>query len=389
MPELLHPVRHVRYEARSHGRSVVRAFRSPGRERDTLVQIMKSAGAAVVAWQLAVTLLHSQQPFLAPLAALITVHATVYRSVRGALQLVVAVLAGVFLAFLVARAFGVSAWSLGLVLVAALLLARWRRLGDEGLQVPVTALLAMTIAGGLRDTALEARFVETAIGAVIGAGVNSFVFPPVHLRDARQAVAASAGAVARLLRAVGDGVSGPWDEDTAAEWAERAKRIDRFIAEARATVEHGLESMRLNPRRRDHGMPDGADLWSLTSAIDSLEHVAIRCRSITSTLRESAASGASSRVLPGFLRHYAVILSRMADAFDALADRRSGDQEVEDVRSAVASGGHAWRELRSLIASGKVQYGESLPAYGSLLIDAERILDELERAEGDLAVSTP
>ena len=101
-------------------------------------------------------LLHSEQPFLAPLAALITVHATVYRSVRGAAQLVVAVLAGVLLAFLAARTLGLEWYSLAGVLTVALFLGRWHRLGDSGLQVPITALLAMTIAGGgTQDSALE------------------------------------------------------------------------------------------------------------------------------------------------------------------------------------------------------------------------------------------
>ena len=134
--------------ARSRQRALVRAVEGPGRERDVLVQIAKSAGAAVVAWQVAKVALHSHQPFLAPLAALITVHATVYQSVRGAAQHVLAVLAGVLLAFLAARTLGVEWYSLGLVLVVALVIARWQRLGDSALQVPTTALLALTIAGG-------------------------------------------------------------------------------------------------------------------------------------------------------------------------------------------------------------------------------------------------
>jgi len=142
---------------RSRQRALGRALKGPGRERDILLQVFKSAGAAVLAWQFARAVLHSDQPFLAPLAALITVHATVYRSVRGAAQLTAAVLAGVLLAFLAARTLGVDWYSLGGVLVVALFVARWHRLGDSGLQMPITALLAMTIAGGVRDTAASRR----------------------------------------------------------------------------------------------------------------------------------------------------------------------------------------------------------------------------------------
>ena len=95
-------------------------MQAPGRERDVLLQIAKGAAAAVIAWQVAQVALRSEQPFLAPLAALIAVKATVYQSLRTTAQNVTAVLAGVLLAFLTARTLGVEWYSLGLVLVVAL-----------------------------------------------------------------------------------------------------------------------------------------------------------------------------------------------------------------------------------------------------------------------------
>lgn len=287
--------------ARSRQRDLARAVRTPGRERDDLLQVAKSAAAAVLAWQVARLSLHSDQPFLAPLAALITVHATVYQSVRGAAQHVLAVLAGVILAFLAARALGVEWYSVGLVLVAALLVARRHRLGDSGLQVPTTALLAMTIAGGVQETALEARVVETLVGGVIGAAMNLLVRPPVHLRSGREAVATTASGVAWLLRSVAEGIRGEWSEEDARDWLERARRLDGLVRDARSTTEQGREGL----------------------------------------------------------------------------------------RGAVRSGGDKWRDLRSQIQQVGVQRPDSMPSYGSLLVDAERILDELERAEGALAGSTP
>ena len=59
------------------------------------------------------------------------------------------------------------------------------------------------------------------------------------------------------------------------------------------------------------------------------------------------------------------------------------------LRGAVRAGGDKWRLLRSRIQGEELSHRDSLPTYGSLLVDAERILDELERAEDSLAVSTP
>ena len=373
--------------ARSRQRALGRAVEGPGRERDVLVQIAKSAGAAVVAWQVATVALHSHQPFLAPLAALITVHATVYQSVRGAAQHVLAVLAGVLLAFLAARTLGVEWYSLGLVLVVALVIARWQRLGDSALQVPTTALLALTIAGGVQDTALEARVVETLVGAVIGAATNLLVLPPVHLRSSRDAIASIASGVARLLRSVADGVRDEWGRDEAQDWLERARRLDKLVREARSTTEQGRESLRLNPRANPSALP--IDPAALDRAVDSLEHVAVQCRSITATLLDAVTEDGARLLTGDFLSTYAEVLIDVAVAFEALADGETGDQEVENLRGAVRAGGDKWRLLRSRIQDEELAQRDSLPTYGSLLIDAERILDELERAEDSLAVSTP
>jgi hypothetical protein len=381
------PVQRGLRAARSRHRALGRAVRSPGRERDDLLQVAKSATAAVLAWQVARLVLDSSQPFLAPLAALITVHATVYQSVRGAAQHVVAVLAGVLLAFFAARSLGVEWYSLGLVLVAALLVARWDRLGDSGLQVPTTALLAMTIAGGVRDTALEARVVETLVGAVIGAAVNLLVLPPVHLRNGREAVASTASGVARLLRSVADGLRSQWTEDEARDWLERARRLDGLVRDARTTSEQGRESLRFNPRVGPDTVP--IDPAALDRAVDSLEHIAVQCRSIAATLLDLASGDGRQMLSTEFLYRYAEVLEDVARAFDALADEETGDREVENLRGAVRSGGDRWRELRSRIQQADVQRRDSLPSYGSLLVDAERILDELESAEDSLAVSTP
>jgi Na+/H+ antiporter NhaC len=67
---------------------------------------------------------------------LIAVEATVRQLLRTTAQNVTAVLTAVLLAFLTARTLGVEWYSLGLLLVVALGVARSQRLGGSGLQVP-------------------------------------------------------------------------------------------------------------------------------------------------------------------------------------------------------------------------------------------------------------
>ena len=84
----------------------------PQRLRDPVTwtnvsQLLKTVLAAVIAWVLASQVFDIEQAFLAPWAALLTVHATVYRTLRRGVQQVGASVVGV----LVATAAGASSGS--------------------------------------------------------------------------------------------------------------------------------------------------------------------------------------------------------------------------------------------------------------------------------------
>ncbi|NJA61039.1 hypothetical protein HC023_34755, partial [Streptomyces sp. NEAU-H3] len=69
-------------------------FRQPGPERDSVVQSLKAAGAAIAAWALAGWWLKAPMALLAPWTALALVDATVYRSLRAGLQQLAVILIG-------------------------------------------------------------------------------------------------------------------------------------------------------------------------------------------------------------------------------------------------------------------------------------------------------
>ena len=185
-----------------------------------------------------------------------------------------------------------------------------------------------------------------------------------------------------------DGVRDEWGRDEAQDWLERARRLDRLVREARSTTEQGRESLRLNPRANPSALP--IDPAALDRAVDSLEHVAVQCRSITATLLDAVTEDGNRLLTADFLSTYAEVLIDVAVAFEALADGETGDQEVENLRGAVrAAAATSGASCARRIQDEELAQRDSLPTYGSLLVDAERILDELERAEDSLAVSTP
>ena len=107
------------------------------RERDTLAlagpgevadwaQSAKTALAGVLAWVVATDVLGLEQPFLAPWAAVLVVHATVYRTVSRGGQQMAATFLGVLLAWASGTLFGVGPLGMGVMLAVSFLIGRHR-----------------------------------------------------------------------------------------------------------------------------------------------------------------------------------------------------------------------------------------------------------------------
>ncbi len=132
------------------------------RAQPTAVTIARLAGTAVFAYLLALQLPGSSRPVLAPLTALLVVQVTLYQAIRSAIRRVVSVVAGVLVAVGLAAAVGFTWWSLGITIAAALALGYVLHLGGEILEVPISAMLILSV-----DTrsAATSRIIETLVGA--------------------------------------------------------------------------------------------------------------------------------------------------------------------------------------------------------------------------------
>jgi len=84
-----------------------------------VIQVVKTVAAAVVAWILAADVLGLPQPFLAPWAALLVVHATVYRTFSRGAQQVAATVVGVVFAWGTGNLLGLDPIALTMMLLAA------------------------------------------------------------------------------------------------------------------------------------------------------------------------------------------------------------------------------------------------------------------------------
>ena len=123
---------------------------------------------------------------LAPLTALLVLQASLYQTIRSGLKKVLSVTVGVLVAVSVAEFIGFSWWQLTLLIAAALLIGGVLRLGDDLLEVPISAMLIFASAG--QHAAAAGRVVDTLVGTAAGL-IGGLAFAPLRVQPAREAVA--------------------------------------------------------------------------------------------------------------------------------------------------------------------------------------------------------
>lgn len=251
-----------RDRTRARATSLVPPLRSP-RTRSDLTQIVKAVLAAVLAWIVAAHLLGLQESFMAPWTALLTVHATVYRSFTRGVQVVIASLAGIFLSYLAVEVVGQSPTALGLALLGGMLLGRLRPIREEGSTVATTALFVITAGQAEQGPVLLDRVICTGVGVALGVLVNLIVLAPLDDRLARREVDALCSQLGDLLRNISVGLRQAGDVDPGG-WIDHSRQADERIGRAWELLRHTREARRGNPRRRSRQLdPRGYETFLL------------------------------------------------------------------------------------------------------------------------------
>src|ERR1700733_13330834 len=175
--------------------ALLRRFRSA---RPGLLYISRLTATATFAYVLALAVpAGTSRPVLAPLTALLVLQASLYQTIRSAMRKVLSVTVGVLVAVGVAEFIGFSWWQLALVIAAALCIGRALRLGDDLLEVPISAMLIFSSAG--THAAASGRITDTLVGVAAGlAGGLLFAGRP-RVQPASSAVGHLAGQVSGLM----------------------------------------------------------------------------------------------------------------------------------------------------------------------------------------------
>ncbi|GLV75748.1 aromatic acid exporter family protein [Streptomyces hygroscopicus] len=248
MGHLIEKLRVIQAEGRGIGDAALRAWREPGRERDLLVQSLKAAGAATLAWAISGWWLKDPVALMAPWVAVVLVQATVYRSLFKGLQQLVAIAVGTLLAAGAEAMTGNTLVSVALVLPVVMLLSNWPRLGDQGIYGPTTALFTLT-SSPVSSLTVSHRLLQAALGAAIGIAVNALILPPVHLRNVRENLSGLARATEDALTRMAEVLTEEdWSDEAASEWRRLSHSLAQRQESLRSARQWSHESLRLTAR---------------------------------------------------------------------------------------------------------------------------------------------
>ncbi|GAA1488212.1 FUSC family protein [Brachybacterium sacelli] len=362
---------------------VLEAVRRPHVTTD-LLQILKAVIAATAAWWFALVVLDSRMPFLAPWTALLTVHATVFRSLSRGAQTLIASALGVLISFLIGNFLGVHLWTFALSLLLGMLGSRLPGIRMEGVAIATTAIFVLGSGFGEQQPLLNDRLVEIAVGVGIGVVVNLLIIPPLRDRQAAAYVDSINRRMGAVLGDMAEAFSVSWDTDRAEEWFGEAVSMQEELETVQETVRFARESERANPRSRlptplgRRGRPARAGPTQDVSYEEILLRVdegILHLRHLARTLRD--ASYAEGAWDDWFRERWSAIVR---DAGHAIADP---DLDVEPVH-------HRLDDLALHLSDQEGLPRQSWPLYGSLITSMQliaTIVDDVastrEAREGD------
>jgi hypothetical protein len=323
-------------------------------------QLGKTVMAAVLSWVLAVHVFHLAQAFMAPWAALLTVHATVFGTVRRGIEQAAASVLGVLIAFAAWHVFGLDAISLGAAVLVGLVVGSVRGVRAET-TTAATAVVVLTTGYIDKSGMLAARLADTGIGIAVGLLVNAIVWPPLRDRSAAKHIDVIDDRVGGLLVDIAAQLQNGYAEDDVKGWIGRTDALANDIDNAWSVIEEARESGRLNPRRAVPHRMQSAE--GFVPIVNRLAQAVAETRSMARTIR-------IARVPPDEWDH------AFREPWLELL-RKSGSAVVDADSTGIKATRTELGRLADQLAPNEL-HDDLWPVYGALLVNLRNVLDALD-----------
>jgi uncharacterized membrane protein YgaE (UPF0421/DUF939 family) len=297
---------------------------------------LQSGLAAGAAWLVAYRVVGHDQPFFAPIAAVIVLSASAGLRWRRALELIGGVALGIAIADLLIFFAGVGVLQIVTVVTVAILITVFLGGGNLAVaQAASSAVLVVALAPREGDLNLD-RFVDAIVGGLVGLLVMSLVLPHNPLtrvrREAGGALTQLADAVTLTARALRSGDPAPARRALADLRAGESRHQD--LADS-LTI--GQEAATLAPLQWRHRP-------ALSRYLHAAVHVERATRNVRVLARRSAAVVVDGEPVPS---HLPAALDALALTVRTLRDELAAEREPHEARvqaaATVRTAGEAYR----------------------------------------------
>ncbi len=219
------------------------------RLRDRWPLLAQIGVAVFLSWFLARNVLGHEQPFFAPVTAILGLGLTYGQRLRRIVEVAVGVAIGVLVGDVIIILLGGGAWQMALVVVAAMAIAVVVSSGQlvvmqAGVQaVFIVAFVATTDEG-------ISRWVDALVGGAVAIVIGA-VAPTSPLARPRAQAARTVRGIASTLRSVAAGLRGR-DGELALRALEEARSLEGSLTELRTAAAEGVAVVRQSPLLRRH-----------------------------------------------------------------------------------------------------------------------------------------
>jgi uncharacterized membrane protein YccC len=221
-----------------------------GRLRAGMWPVVQTAVAATLAWSAAALILGHERPFVASIAAVISIGAVAGQTLKRAIEWIFGVAVGLAVADLIMLAIGSGPVQTGIIVGLAMSVALLIRGGVMfWTEAGVSALLVAGLDPATHGVSPD-RFLEALVGGGVALAVST-IFPSNPILRARVAARPVLEDLATALRDSAAALIGG-DVKLAEGALSEARRIDAPVARLREELDGGYQIARLSPPRRRH-----------------------------------------------------------------------------------------------------------------------------------------
>lgn len=274
--------------------------------------------AAGLSWVIATELIGHQQPFFAPVAAVICLGTSYGQRLRRVAEVMVGCAVGIGISDLFTQLFGRGGWQIAVVVIVAMAAAV---VLDAGVlfinQAAVQAIIVTTLLpldGGI------SRIIDALVGGAV-ALVAATVVPRAPLRRPREEAARVMRELARLLQGARESASAI-DVDQASDILDRARETESLMSELRGAASEGLDVVASSPfrrRSREH-------VRSIADVVEPLDRA---LRNIRVLIRRVVVSARLDETMPP---DYLDILDELGEASAVMAGALAANQAPDAAR---------------------------------------------------------